>query len=895
MENDPKQLSLFDLDNNLIDNPGEEKKHPLNNETTLEGFKNRVKDYIDYKIEKKENKFYFYFFKNDLLLESPFLSNNIDYIPNKEDFIKLYNGYRIEKEELDKLKEKYNKSYIYLVDNDSSQLTEENKSDILANNKEYQGYRYLIAYYFNNPYEKKEDKINYILSLNKFEYPKKYVYDLINKKEILRDGTLTAIDKNFLNLGFNEFESWDYSYKPLLERYYNKQGLEAIKKYYDSIPHDIEPNYLRNHIDHAIEYKEYNFFMDILLNEIIQEKALTNKNIVDYKTILKARIERINNNIIYIDNEIKQRQDLFNSILDSNKLDSGAFNKWLLSNNPDMELKEIRARDSQRYSYFKKTKRNELLYPDEIKDYNYIDSLKLSDKDSLEYAYFIYLEYKDLDFKNLINKASLRKNKESLKKIDQDGTIEAYYQDQAKIYFNSKYHLRDNRELIEQEEILKGNIASYSNNIVNIFKYDSFSFKNLNEPEEKDAQELINKINELESKIKDNEEKIKNSFKYPDIDINLLREENEEDKKLLEHLKKMKAQKGYISFNDGLKIITHTIGSNNDIMANIEETKDHIIIKYDNDITIQQHKSILIHTYKNKKEITQEKSINELSDTLATRLNLLSSIILDTASNTRNNKIELDRLETLKGLGYNPDKSTIEKKGNATLRLLLSILQDRKLTKSYIKTKTQETKAKGKTEYKKAILETASISFISDFVIKDDKIIITLGNILSESIKNNNSKIWKKESIIYNNPNERLILDKSLSLLAQPSYSNFNNKGEYLNNRNIAIATLISPIHELSSRVDTTEPKHFKRDIGAPIHSYLSSLNNNPNSPIDFDSKDIDAIKYYTTPEELNENTISIKFKKDSIPSKIKHEEESRKENIAKIEEKKNSQKKKKS
>lgn len=58
--------------------------------------------------------------------------------------------------------------------------------------------------------------------------------------------------------------------------------------------------------------------------------------------------------------------------------------------------------------------------------------------------------------------------------------------------------------------------------------------------------------------------------------------------------------------------------------------------------------------------------------------------------------------------------------------------------------------------------------------------------------------------------------------------------------------------------------------------------------------KELDKIKYYTTPEEL-ENTISIKYKKDSIPSKIKHEEESRKDNIAKIEEKKNSQKKKKS
>lgn len=893
MENDPKQLSLFDLDNNLIDNPGEEKKHPLNNETTLEGFKDRVKNYIEYKIEHKDNKFYFYIFKNDLLLESPFLSNNIDYIPNKEDFIKLYNGYRIEKEELDKLREKYNKSYIYLVDNDSSQLTEENKSDILANNKEYQGYRYLIAYYFNNPYEKKEDKINYILSLNKFEYPKKYVYDIINKKEILRDGTLTAIDKNFLNLGFNEFESWDYSYKPLLERYYNKQGLEAIKKYYDSIPHDIEPNYLRNHIDHAIEYKEYNFFMDILLNEIIQEKALTNKNIVDYKTILKARIERINNNIIYIDNEIKQRQDLFNSILESNKLDSGAFNKWLLSNNPNMELKEIRARDSQRYSYFKKTNRNELLYPDELKDYNYIDSLKLSDKDSLEYAYFIYLEYKDLDFKNLINKASLRKNKESLKKIDQDGTIEAYYQDQAKIYFNSKYHLRDNRELIEQEEILKGNIASYSNNIVNIFKYDSFSFKNLNEPEEKDAQELINRINELESKIKDNEEKIKNSFKYPDIDINLLREENEEDKKLLEHLKKMKAQKGYISFNDGLKIISHTQGSNKDIMANIEETKDHIIIKYNDNISIQQHKSILVDTKKNNKKITQEKSISELTSKKSTRLNLLSSIIIDKASNTRNNKIELDKLETLEALGLNISKTTL-KDSITELRLLLTILQDRKLTASRLKTKSPETKARGKVEYKKTTLETASISFISDFIINDDKILITLGNILEETIKNNTSKIWKKETIKYNNPNERLILDKSLSLLAQPSYSNFNNKGEYLNNRNIAIATLISPIHEISSKMETIESNNFKRDIGTPTFNLLNSLNKNPNSPIDFDSKELDKIKYYTTPEEL-ENTISIKYKKDSIPSKIKHEEESRKDSIAKIEEKKSTQKKKKS
>lgn len=892
MENDSKQLSIFDLDKNLIDKPEEEKKHPLNYETTLEGFKDRVKNYIEYKIEHKDNKFYFYIFKNDLLLESPFLSNNIDYIPNKEDFIKLYNAHRTNKEELDELRAKYNKSYIYLVNNDSSILTEENKDDILAN-KEYQGYRYLIAYYFNNPYEKKEDKINYVLSLNSFEYPKKYVYDIINKKEILRDGKLTAIDKNCLDFGFNEFESWDYSFKPLLERYYNKQGLEAIKKYYEAIPHDIEPEYSRAHKDHAIEFKEYNFFMDILLNEIIQEKALIDKSIIDYKSILKARLERINNNIIYIDNEIKQRQETFKEILEANKLDSGAFEKWLLNNNPEMELKEIISRDSKRYSYFKKTKRNELLYPDEIKDYNYIDSLKLSDKDSLEYAYFIKLESLSLDYNNAINKLSLDHNKKSLSNISHEGTIEAYYQEQAKIYFNSKYHKRDNRELIDQEEISKGNIASYSNNIVNIFKYDSFSFKNLNEKEEKDAQDLINRINELESKIKDNEEKIKNSFKYPDIDINLLREENEENKTLLEHLKKMKAQKGYISFNDGLKIISHTQGSNKDIMANIEETKDHLIIKYNDNISIQQHKSILVDTKKNNKKITQEKSISELTSKKSTRLNLLSSIIIDKASNTRNNKIELGKLETIEALGLSISKTTL-KDSITELRLLLTVLQDRKLTASRLKTKSPETKARGKIEYKKTTLETASISFISDFIIKDDIILITLGNILEETIKNNSSKIWKKEQIKYNNPNERLILDKAQSLLAQPSYSNFNNKGEYQNNRNIAISTLISPIHELSSKMETIESNNFKRDIGAPTFNLLYSLNKNPNSPIDFDSKELDKIKYYTTPEEL-ENTISIKYKKDSIPSKIKHEEESRKENIAKIEDKKKPQKKKNS
>ena len=864
MENDPKQLSLFDFDKNLIDNPGEEKKHPLNNETTLEGFKNRVKDYIEYKIEHKDHKFYFYIFKNDLLLESPFLNNNIDYIPNKEDFIKLYNGYRIDKTELDELRAKYNKTYIYLVDNDSSQLTEENKDDILAN-KEYQGYRYLIAYYFNNPYEKKEDKIAYILNLNKFEYPKKYVYDIINKKEILRDGKLTAIDKNFLNFGFNEFESWDYSYKPLLERYYNKQGLEAIKKYYISIPHDIEPSYSRNHIDHAIEYKEYNFFMDILLNVIIQENALINKNIVDYKTILKDRIERINNNIIYIDNEIKQRQDLFNSILDSNKLDSGAFNKWLLSNNPDMELKEILSRDSKRYNYFKKTQRNELLYPDEIKDYNYIDSLKLSDKDSLEYAYYINLEARDLDYSNAINKLSLDKNKESLKKIDQDGTIEAYYQDQAKIYFNSKYHLRDNSELIEREELDNHNEATITNNIANRLYLDPNIFQVVkNENEIKEAQDLINRINELESKIKEMESLRNKTLDYEErekieIELTALKEE-------YSSLENAKSIKKYITINN--KIIKVKTSSPD---TRIIETKPNIYLK-NNDYELKLPKMFdtrNAYLKENDKEI-ETYSLDSFTPKMTNYYMAFLGYLIKRGTGAHNK-------EDIISLKFLRDYLDLDKKRYKNqIIMFLSFLKATTIENANFKYRTYETKKNGKVEYKKEIETYKIMNIIYNYSIDKDNLYITYGN-LFELTRDKSSKIYTHEDFIAS-PEQLLISSYANILKNQTNKNDFDSEGNYKNYKEIALIKFIGAVPSYYNNLIASNNHDTKNNMLTIIND-LDALNKNA----------LERLNYIYNPSELrNANNIEdykrykigLENRENKIPVKINKKESNIKESI---------------
>lgn len=833
MAPEPTQL-YFDLDGNIKE-PGKKKKikkHPFNDERSLEAFKGVFLSphYLD----------------NSILLKSPLLCESQE-LYNEDllkDFIK-WDSRAIEDKSLIE-----NAPKISLLDNFNKDLNS-------INTDGEQTFKYFINYYFKEPLETKEDKIAYINQMETLELPKKYIYNVWTKEGTTKK--LNIIDKEALGLMANESENWKYKYKPYLEKFFNALGIQELKKYYDSIPFISEEE--KDEIDtynNRIKYKEYNFFNHFILDSIIQEAITDNHEIIDYKTYLEFTIKRDTKRYESSLATYKEKEKyIIDTLKKINKTQQDL--EIYISTKENLDYKEAFKRDKSRYNYLSGYYYNREEYKEDIA---YIEALKNAPEDSLESIYFKLLE---LDFYYTyfvwLVATRLKNNKDLIERVKDINSYEAYCNNMAKEFLAPKYRYRDLEKKETALEIAKGNIATYSNNVIETLKFSSAYVKKLDGSKLEDYNQIKEDIETLNIKISGINDKLKN----PGLDYEereRLEQELETLKQELNSLMESKKDKGYITINNNPYSLNLASNHNQLKEVKIEETKDSIIVVL-KDFKRIIPKNFTILTKKNNKDTYKEASLEELTPTIATKLQALTSIIIDTACNSHDNKILLNTNDTLLKLGYDPN-STDKKRYIYNLKFMLTYLQYQKISNIYLKgafnPKTNKKENKLMEEY-------ASLSFISSFLINSNEIAITIEELLIKGLyEHNKSKYWKPKDLDYNTPEQRLLNERAYSLMNQAKISN-----DGIIERNLTIESLI--LTNPSYRDKIEDLKHYERNLATPLFNDFNILNMTPSNTLEYNSKDLLGVKTIRTKEDLK-RTIGVKYRENSTPQKLINRQE---------------------
>ena len=798
MENNHQLQINFDL-GEIEELNDKIKRHPYNTEITLNDLKEKV-------IQINDKKSLYYNDSIDFILY-PIISDNKNLIQENilKEFYKDPNYIIEHREEINS--KKVNNEIIY---NFTGEITNDLREKALNSNL-----RYFINYYFVNPLETVEEKREYISKLKTVELPKKYIYGLFDFTE--ETAPLNLTDKEELGLGFNELEHWSFIIKPRLEKYFNNDGIKEIKAIYDKLApmeklKDATP-------ETRAKYKEFFFIDGFLLDKQRQELYYTTPNIKDYESELKYKIDGVSKALekaeaTYkeLENNFKAKAREYKGIFES-QIEEYITSHYNETHEPKLEYKEINNYYNSLYNliFYNEITPDDERYNEAKEDIEYIKQLKTS-KEPMEKLYYLILE-KETYFLNYVWLNKGRKNlfKNELERVNQEGTFENYCNSLLKKLLNGKYHRQDLIKIEEKIELDKNKIATYVNEILNELYFTNVSFKEADATAIARYKELSLKINELIQDIA-NLEKIEKSFNNSYEEQEEARNQKEELEKKLETLKLELKSLNLVEFykKDGENITTYSkaiISTHNNKNIKLEETANHLIID-NGTFKIVRPKSFIVQTMKNKKPFNKTYYLDEFKPKLTSSLANLTRLIIEKASLPREiaNKVKVITFDLQELVNKVNPKATF-KDQVSELKIMLQLLRDQSIQNITISNKIKKTSEK-----------YTSLSFISDFSIdtSNNRLDITLGEIIANVIMANDSKIWQHKNLTCDSPEEALInsyIDNMLNM-------------SYNGTRTLKATTLMDPIPSYKALAE--DKKNFARNISQPFSNNLNSLRTNP-------------------------------------------------------------------
>jgi hypothetical protein len=552
----------------------------------------------------------------------------------------------------------------------------------LDSNKKSSFSYYFINYYYLDPKETLEDKLKYIESMQELELPKKYIYDLVNDKELYND-ELKPQDKLILNLGLNQTEYFNLFLKSYIEEYYTQEVFKYIKELYRKLSKIEEYNpfthsMVLNIHDELTLNDDLYLFDELVLNKESNNIIYTNSNIKSYHDLLEYNLK------FFIQSLEKYNQDEknFNNLLLKNKLTLDELKEYILikynSNNFDYltlihrtniytatQIIEATNRPLERILELIDTNVVFKEYQEDLYLYNELTTAK---DDSKEHLYYLYLQLLILN-ENFI-KDNINKIKIKLKNIDDSSTTEFNINEESKYLFT--YHRRTEILKNELEAVKQKKTREMANNITTTLKFKQWSLgkligksKKIYDDYKKQCEILDNQIEEIKAKLKNIDDESK---EYDNLKKNKATLETKKEALIKDLLNKHNIIE--IPYYDNLgkqhkqPMILYFV--NQKYMQRgykkefiIETTPISLDFKRD-DISISYPFNINYDTFINKKPITQTFSLKDLD---SDRFGYLLSLILDEISNKPSKEIDIILDEKLfKKLDF-----TIENKKKAIL------------------------------------------------------------------------------------------------------------------------------------------------------------------------------------------------------------------------------------
>lgn len=351
----------------------------------------------------------------------------------------------------------------------------ENLEQLRASNNHL---RYVINYFYNDPKETTNDKIEIIKNLTEFRHPKKWVYDTILETEKtmeLEPQELATCVYHRAYITINDY--WELVFKPNFRKVFTKEGLKELKKVYNNIKansgtyltRSIEEDVLKELTNNAQEYynnpslKNYIDFLKARLNKIkiIYDNGLTAYN--NYLHETKEYLKAYNTTIDQVKEQIAIKLNKpYNEII---LRDRELFKYYLAKINLEEDLKrDLTDEELVELSLSKGYKINN-------EEYNYISSIIKAKIGTLESFYYKLLHLARYEEINNFRRASIDINEDLIERASKLNSREYKINALIEHLLQPQYFYRNDRESALIEIAAKGEIAQQDNSTTDAIKY----------------------------------------------------------------------------------------------------------------------------------------------------------------------------------------------------------------------------------------------------------------------------------------------------------------------------------------------------------------------------------------------------------------------------------------